>query len=36
MTAATGVVNCFELCIFEKLNTTNNIKAMILGSCELL
>ena len=30
------VVNCFELCIFEKLNTTCKFKIMIVKCCELL
>ena len=33
---AYSVVNCFELCIFEILNTTTNVPRLQLVSCELL
>ena len=30
------VVNCFELCIFDRLNTTILLRALFCNSCELL
>ena len=36
LTITRCVVNCFELCIFEKLNTTNKLVILVVRSCELL